>query len=121
MYFYNKETKETTWTKPLKMCSPEELQERLRKHDETTRFFMDMEDRIHQKINRADDGDDTDYRVLPLDELPGLGADDKHSSGNVRYRPRTISSLDGRFLHSSLLAFSSIANLYLPSYSPITR
>ena len=115
MYFYNKGTKETTWTKPLQLCTSDEKEERLRIKGETVRFFTDMEDRIHQKIHRADKGDDTEYSVPPLDELPGLGADavadeKVYQGGRRPYRPRTISSLDGTF--TSVRSPLRIANLF---------
>lgn len=49
-YYYNKKTRETTWTKPMELATPEEVAEMKLKKQETLNFFREMEANIIRKI-----------------------------------------------------------------------
>lgn len=120
-YYYNKSTKETTWTKvcdfywvslivliilqPLALASDEEKEERERQRLETRKFFDEMERNILKKydpnyIDEKDDRDSFDFDEA-LDSMwerePGMDTGmlkRRQSIGGIRL-VRTISTIDG--------------------------
>lgn len=52
-YYYNKVTKESTWTKPMELASEAERYEMEKKKRETVAFFKDMERNIFKSFEEA--------------------------------------------------------------------
>lgn len=70
IYYYNINTRVTTWDKPLELANDTEKQEMLCKKAETLKFFADMEANIRSKISRGKSS--VDHTVN----------DDSHSQAN---------------------------------------
>ena len=121
-YYYNQNSKETTWDKariileiflinmlivfsqPLAMASESERQEMLRIKAETKKFFEDMEHNIFNKIENGDDVHTTHNTVDLMDSHKVLKWDTFPRPHHVR----TILSLDGEinFLARYTITFS---------------
>lgn len=115
VYYYNKKTRETTWTKPMELCSEAEREALLRKKQETLAFFEEMEANIRNKVRMGKNSS-------ALNEVESSSGDHKDeamptpmqrrdSFGQPTRYVRTISSMDDELLEmlkrSSIVSSSS--------------
>lgn len=77
-YYYNKVTKESTWTKPIELASDQERYEMERKKRETTDFFKEMEKNIFRNFEQArkKENDETLFTEFNSEEMYEFNADD---------------------------------------------
>ena len=114
VYYVCKETKETTWNKPLELATPHEREKMLRRREEQIQFFSEMEANIKRRLKEASlitisssRGDRDHYCNNNNDNLPDFATldyrgdyyfylDSKPEENNdtVTRSTRSISSMD---------------------------
>ena len=90
-YYFNKKTRETTWTKPLEMSDPEERRARIDAQAKQDAFFRDMEENMRRHIK---DG----FRFA--DVTPAPDGNSNNGAPSSLSRPR-LGTCDFQFLEDS--------------------
>lgn len=89
-YYYNTLTRETTWTKPMELSSPEERRVREEQNAKKMDFFREMEENMRRNMAKGLLSHDIDLRAGAKDRSARAAAADKAASDDPKEVPLAL-------------------------------